>query len=250
MKARRVALLADVHGNAPALAAVLREVEAEGVDLLVHAGDLTWGPLVEETLALIDAYEGRITFVRGNSERAVLELVDDTRVSDDQPTLREVWMLEHHDAAAVAFLRSFSENVVVEVVELGAVRVCHGSPRGDTECVTVETPHARVREFMAGVEETIVATAHTHVQFDRRVGDVRSLNPGSVGLPYEGRPGAFWALLGPDIELHCTEYDLAETIAAYRTTDDPAVERMVEMLEQPPTPEELIAHAERLVFSE
>lgn len=250
MKARRVALLADVHGNAPALAAVLREVEAENVDLLVSAGDLTWGPLVEETLALVHAYDGPVAFVRGNSERAVLELVDDTRVSDDEPTPREIWMLEHHDPAAVAFLRSFAENVVIDVAELGAVRVCHGSPRGDTECVTVETPEARVREFMAGVDETIVATAHTHVQFDRRVAGFRSINPGSVGLPYEGRLGAFWALLGPEIELRRTEYDLAETIAAYRATDDPALEPMIEMLETPPTPAELIAHAEKLVFSD
>ena len=250
MKARRVALLADVHGNASALAAVLREVEAEGADLLIHAGDLTWGPLVEETLALIQGYRGPAAFVRGNSERAVLELADDTRASEDEPTPREVWMLEQHDAAALAFLRSFSENVVVDVAGLGAVRVCHGSPRSDTECVTVETPEARVREFMAGVEERIVATAHTHVQFDRRVGDVRSINPGSVGLPYEGRPGAFWALLGPDIELRRTEYDLAETLAAYRATDDPALEPMIEMLETPPTPAELTAHAEKLVFSD
>ncbi|MEP6893022.1 MAG: metallophosphoesterase family protein [Gaiellaceae bacterium] len=57
MRARRVALLADVHGNAPALAAVLREVKTENVDLLVLAGDLTWGPLVAETLALVRDYE-------------------------------------------------------------------------------------------------------------------------------------------------------------------------------------------------
>ena len=80
--ARRVALLADVHGNAPALAAVLRDVEAENVDLLVHAGDLTWGPLVAETLALIRAYDGRAEFVRGNADRAVLELIDGTRTSE------------------------------------------------------------------------------------------------------------------------------------------------------------------------
>ena len=248
MKARRVALLADVHGNAPALAAVLREVEAENVDLLVDAGDLTWGSLVAETLALIHGYGGRTAFVRGNAERAILELADGAR--EDEPTEREKWMLEHHDAEAVTFIRSFSESVVVEVEGLGAVRVRHGSPRSDTELVTVATPEDRVREFMAGVEETIVATAHTHVQFDRRVGDVRSLNPGSVGLPYEGRPGAFWALLGPDIELRRTDYDLAKTIAAYRATDDPALEPMIEMLETPPTPAELIAHAEKLVFSD
>jgi putative phosphoesterase len=247
MTARRVALLADVHGNAPALAAVLREVEAERVDMLVHAGDLTWGPLVEETLALIRGYDGPTAFVRGNADRTVLELVDGTR---DDPTDREQWMAAHHDARATALLRSFPENVVVDVTGLGRVRICHGSPRGDTECVTAETPAERVHEFMAGIGETVVATAHTHVQFDRRVADIRSLNPGSVGLPYEGRSGAFWAMLGPDVELRRTEYDLSETIAAYGRTDDPAVADMVEMLEQPPTPGELIAHAEKIVFSD
>ncbi|MEP6893020.1 MAG: hypothetical protein ABI927_04490 [Gaiellaceae bacterium] len=116
--------------------------------------------------------------------------------------------------------------------------------------MTSATPPERVHEFMAGFDGSIVATAHTHVQFDRRVDGLRSLNPGSVGLPYEGTPGAFWALLGPDVELRRTAYDLAETIAAYRRTDDPALEQMVEMLEPPPTSEELIAHAEKLVFSD
>jgi putative phosphoesterase len=248
MTAGRVALLADVHGNAPALAAVLREIESEDVDLLVHAGDLTWGSLVEETLALIRGYDWPAAFVRGNAERALLELADGS--PRDDRTERDAWMTAHHDAEAIAFLRSFSENVVVDVGGLSAVRICHGSPRGDTECVTVATPAARVHEFMAGVDEKIVATAHTHAQFDRRVDGIRSLNPGSVGLPYEGQPGAYWALLGPDVELRRTEYDLAETIAAYRKTDDPAVERMVELLEQPPTPAEVIAHAEEHVFSE
>jgi len=248
MTARRVALLADVHGNAPALAAVLREVESEDVDLLVHAGDLTWGPLVEETLALIRGYDGPTALVRGNGDRAVLDLADGT--PRDDRTERDEWMSAHHNAEAVGFLRTFSENVVVKVAGLGAVRICHGSPRGDTECVTSETPESRVSEFMAGVVEHVVATAHTHVQFDRHVAGVRSLSPGSVGLPYEGRPGAYWALLGPDVELRRTKYDLAETIAAYRDTDDPAVERVVGMLEQPPTPAEVIAHAEEHVFSE
>jgi putative phosphoesterase len=246
----RVALIADVHGNAPAFAAVLKEIAREDVDLLVHAGDLTWGPLVSETLELVSGYDSRAVFVRGNADRAVLELADGTRASDDGPTEREAWMREQHDVDAVALLRTFPEQAVIEVEGLGAIRVCHGSPRGDTECVTVATPETRVHEFMAEVTERIVATAHTHVQFDRRVEDIRSLNPGSVGMPYEGRPGAFWALLGPDVELRSTAYDLATTVAAYRETDDPSREQMVEILEQPATPEELIEHAERLVFSD
>src|SRR5215216_932761 len=144
----RVAALADVHGNAPALEAVLAEVEREQPDLIVFCGDTTWGPLPAETLALVRGLNNA-RFVRGNSER----------------------------------------ELVVDVAGLGPTRFVHGSPRSDEECVTPETPAARVREFMEGVPERVVVTAHTHVSYDRRVGDVRLLNPGSVGLPYEGVSG-------------------------------------------------------------
>ena len=97
----------------------------------------------------------------------------------------------------------------------------------------------------------MLVTGHTHCQYDRRVAGVRTINPGSVGMPYEGRPGAaFWALLGPDVELRCTEYALDEALASVRESGDPAAERMVEMLASPATPAELIEHAERLQFSD
>ena len=68
---RKVAVIADVHGNAPALAAVLAEIERERPDLIVSCGDLTWGPLPEETYELARSLNAR--FVRGNADRAVLE---------------------------------------------------------------------------------------------------------------------------------------------------------------------------------
>jgi predicted phosphodiesterase len=138
----------------------------------------------------------------------------------------------------------------VEVDGLGAVRFCHGSPRGDTELVTFATPERRMRDLLAGVEERVLVTAHTHVQFDRRVAGVRSINAGSVGMPYEGRAGAYWALLGPDVELRRTEYDVDESARRYRESGDPSAEAMVEILLLPPTREEVAENAERLEFSE
>ena len=78
---------------------------------------------------------------------------------------------------------------------------------------------------------------------------MRALNPGSVGLPYEGQRGAFWALLGPDVEHRRTEYDVDAAVARMRATDDPRVEQIAEMLLEPPTREEAIEHAESLEFS-
>ena len=235
----RVAALADVHGNAPALAAVFEEVAQEGVDLVVFCGDLTWGPLPRETLALVRALETPARFVRGNSDRAVEEDAGD----------RGEWLRGLHSDAERELLRGFEEAVVVDVDGLGPVRFCHGSPRSDEECVTERTPRARVHEFLAGVPERVVVTAHTHVSYDRALDGVRLVNPGSVGMPYEDAPGAYWALLGPDVEHRRTEYDVERTAELYRASGDPRSELMVEMLLEPASREEAIAHAERLRFA-
>ena len=126
-------------------------------------------------------------------------------------------MQAHHTPEMRELLARFEEHVVVEVDGLGPVRICHGSPRSDEECVTPETPEARVREFSEGVDERVIVTAHVHIQFDREVAGIRSVNAGSVGLPYEGRPGAYWALLGPDVEHRRTEYDVEAAVERYRS---------------------------------
>jgi predicted phosphodiesterase len=235
----RVAVVSDVHGNAVALAAVLAELEREQPDLIVFGGDLTWGPLPVETFALASGLNAR--FVRGNAERAVLE--------NKSSTEREQWMQANHTPEMREFLAGFEQHVAVAVDGLGPVRVCHGSPRTDEECVTPETPEARVREFSEGIDERVIVTAHVHIQFDREVAGIRSVNAGSVGLPYEGRPGAYWALLGPEVDLRRTEYDLDEAVVRYRATDIPGVEEIVELMVSPPEPREVIDHAEQVVFA-
>jgi putative phosphoesterase len=240
-RARRVAVLSDVHGNAVALAAVLAEVDRERPDLLFFGGDLTWGAQPTATYELAAARAERSIFVRGNADRALVEGAAETD--------RERWIQESHSPEARAFVERFDEQAMVEVDGLGAVRFCHGSPRSDEECVTPETPEERVREFMTDVGERVLVTAHVHIQFDREVAGVRSVNPGSVGLPYEGRPGAYWALLGPDVELRRTDYDVAGAAAAYRESGFPNPEQMVQLLEQPPSRAEVIEDAERRVFA-
>jgi putative phosphoesterase len=240
--ARRVAVLSDVHGNAVAFEAVLAEVREAEPDLVVFGGDLTWGSLPRETLGLLDDLPAPGLYVRGNAERALLE-------PSAEPTDRERWLLELHSEEALAFLASFAERVTVSVDGLGPVCFCHGSPRSDEELVTPETPDERMLALTAEIDERVLVTAHTHLQFDRLVAGIRSINPGSVGLPYEGRADAYWALLGPDVELRRTEYSVDEAARLYRESGDPRAELMVELLVTPPTRAEAIAHAESLQFS-
>ena len=236
----RVAALADVHGNAPALEAALADVERAAVELIVFCGDLTWGPFPRETIELVRRLETPTRFVRGNADRAV-----GTGESE-----RARWLAGRHTDEERRWVNGFDELVRADVDGLGPTLFCHGSPRSDQELVTPETPLERVGELLAGVEERVVVTAHVHVQYDRRVGDVRMVGPGSVGLPYEGSPGAYWAVLGPDVELRRTAYDVEAAVERIRATGDPARELTAELMLSPPSRDEAIAHAEQAVFSE
>jgi predicted phosphodiesterase len=235
----RVAALPDVHANAPALEAVLADVAGAQVDAIVFCGDLTWGPLPVETLALVRSISLPTHFVRGNADRMV--------GADDSE--RGAWLAELHGEEGAAFVNGFPSHVVLDIDGLGPTRFVHGSPRNDEECVTPQTPEERVREFMAGVPERVVVTAHVHVSYDRQVGDVRLIGPGSVGRPYEGRRGARWAILGPEVELRETQYDHEAAAALFRASGIPDVQLDVEALLDPITRDEIIADAEARVFA-
>ncbi len=200
----RIAVMADIHGNLPALEAVLSDVALEASNVVVVCGDVASGPLPVKALDLLRVLSGA-RFIRGNADRALVTAFDGGELPAF-PGPAANWCAaqlsrEHRD-----FLASFSPTVTVDVDGLGRVLFCHGSPRSDVEMMTSETPDERLREVTAGVEADVVVCGHTHMPFDRMVGRVRVINPGSVGMPY-GHPGAYWALLGPEVEFRRTDYD-------------------------------------------
>jgi putative phosphoesterase len=196
----RVAALYDVHGNLPALEAVLVELETVQPDLVVLGGDIVLGPFPRETLETVLALDERARFVRGNTDR----VLDEFAAASLTPEQRD-------------FLAGLPLTVSLEIDALGPVLFCHGSPRDDEEIVTRLSPDGRLAPMLAGVDEPVVVGGHTHVQYDRRAAGKRLVNAGSVGMPYEDEPGAYWAMLGPGLELRRTTYDLeaaAKRIAA------------------------------------
>jgi predicted phosphodiesterase len=250
----RVAVVSDVHTNVAALTAVLAEIATEDVDLVVSCGDLTWGSQPDETIALMRSLGDKALFVRGNGERFVIEIsgagrITPTRIAENP---RESWVPARHSADSLEFVVAVPFSIVVDVSGLGPVRFCHGSPRSDNELVTPVTSAERFAEFCAGIDEEVLVTGHTHLQFDRRVAGRRSVNPGSVGLPYhDGEPGtAYWALLGPDVTLRQTRYDVTAATGAGPSTGDPAAEKITELLMSPPSTAEFIAQTEQLFFSD
>jgi putative phosphoesterase len=188
----RVAALYDIHGNLPALEAVLAEVDA---DVIVVGGDTVLGPSPSETLERLRSLPGDVRFLRGNADREVVE----EKQGLAPPELTE-FVRARLSAEQLDFLRALPLTV-----SIGRVLFCHATPRNDEEILTKISPEERWREALGGVDADVVVCGHTHVQFDRRIGDIRLVNAGSVGMPYEHEPGAYWAVLdGADVELRHT----------------------------------------------
>jgi putative phosphoesterase len=235
----RVAALYDVHANLPALEAVLVEVERENVDAIVLGGDCILGPEPKATLERLRGLGERALWLRGNTDRLV--------AGDGASSERHRWVAAAIGAADVAFLGSLPLTQRLEVDGLGETLFCHATPRDDEEIVTPLTSDERLASILDGVEADAVVVGHTHMQEDRLVGGIRWINAGSVGLPYEDEIRAFWALLGPDVELRRTPFDAGAAARAFETNRPEDTVRLAEHFRVAPSRREWAEYLESLV---
>jgi putative phosphoesterase len=226
----RVAALYDVHGNLPALEAVLADVEQADVDRIVFGGDVISGPWPPETLDRVLGLGDRALVVLGNADRDL-----------------EPWRRERLGDAGHALVLGWPLTVSLDVDGLGRVLFCHATPRSDEEIVTRLTPEERLAEILDGVEADVVVHGHVHVRYDRRAAGFRIVNPGSVGLPYEAQPGAYWAILGPHVEHRRTDYDSEAMIDGARALGFPNLDELVQAsLVDPIGPDEASEYFEQM----
>jgi predicted phosphodiesterase len=239
----RLAALYDIHGNLPALEAVLRAVRSERVDRIVVGGDVIPGPMPRQTLALLLASEIPVDFIYGNGEREVLAAhagVETGRVPERfRAAMR--WTAEQLDEASIGTIGRWPAIYRLDTEPLGTVLFCHATPRNEVEIFTRLTPAERLLPIFDAADADLVVCGHTHMQFDRMVGDTRVVNAGSVGMPFQPA-GAYWLLLADGVELRRTEYDLTQAAARIRATAYPqAIEFAERQVLAPPNEEETLA---------
>jgi predicted phosphodiesterase len=231
-----VAALYDIHGNLPALEAVLADVRAAGVDRIVIGGDVVPGPMPGESLELLLSLDIPTTFITGNGEVAIAA-EREGRDSGVPSAYREMmqWVarsLTPHQARAIA---SWGKTARLAVGSLGDVLFCHATPRNENEIFTARTAEARLVPVFEPAGAAVVICGHTHMQFDRRIGRVRVVNAGSVGMPF-GEPGACWLLMEDDVALRRTAYDPEEAAARISATAYPGADAFVERyIRNPPS---------------
>src|SRR3954468_3446698 len=231
IRGMRIAALYDIHGNLPALEAVLAEVELLDVDVIVVGGDVAPGAMTPQTIARLRELGDRARFVIGNGDREVVEALDADPPPDPEapdPLTRilaaEVARLDRADRD---FLAAFEPVVRLEADDVGPTLFCHGSPRRGTEILTQVTPPERLAPMLAAVDEPTVVIGHTHHQFVLEHGGRRVVNAGAVGMPYQGAAAAFWLLLGPEVDLRRTDYDIDGALEALRGTGAPDVDEVM-----------------------
>jgi predicted phosphodiesterase len=241
----RVAVINDIHGNLPALEAVLAEIRQMHVDRVVVGGDVLPGPMPRETLARLLNLEVPVDFLYGNGEVAVLEQlagkIPALVPEPYRPLIR--WTAEQLDPEQQRTIASWPMTVCLEIEPLGEVLFCHATPHNENDLFTLRTPEDRLLPIFDGVAARVVVCGHSHMQFDRMVGSIRVVNAGSVGMPW-GDPGADWLLLGPSgqgVELRHTAYDLAHAAARIRETTYPEAQHFADTyVLQPPSAQQML----------
>ena len=238
----RVAALYDIHGNLPALEAVIREVRQAQVDQIVVGGDIFPGPMPRETLKYLLDLDIPVQFIHGNCERELLTHIAGRTPDNLSERYRTIlsWHAQQLQPEDQQLLSSWQLTLTLEIDGLGKVLFCHATPRDDNEIFTSLTPEERLLPVFAGLDVAIVVCGHTHMQFDRMVGNIRVVNAGSIGMPF-GEPGAYWLLLGPDVEFRHTMYDLKQAAALVRGTDYPQAQDFADRdILQPSTEVEML----------
>ena len=237
----RVAALYDIHGNLPALEAVLDDVRSQKADRIIVGGDVLPGPMPRESLDLLLGLDLPVDFIRGNGDRVVLAQMhgtDPAEVPEQfRPGIR--WNAQQLTAAHATLMANWPSTFRLEMPGLGDVLFCHATPRNDTGIFTRATPEDRLRSIFETPNADLVVCGHTHIQFDRRVGETRVVNAGSVGMPY-GEPGAYWLLLGSGVELRRTDYDRDQAAARVRATSYPGADDFAANSIIEPVPEQRI----------
>lgn len=216
------AALYDIHGNLPALEAVLQKIEQLNIDRILVGGDVILGPMSCECLDLLLNLSVPTHFILGNCEVSVLAQMEKKLDAQlPEAVLEDIrWTAGQLTAHHRRSLSEWPKSLRFEIKGIGQVLFCHATPRSETENFTRLTPEEKLRPIFDDLDVDLVVCGHTHMQFDRQVGGVRIVNAGSVGMPF-GKAGAYWLLLEQDVDLKYTSYDLDHAAARIRETDYP-----------------------------
>lgn len=233
----KIAVLSDIHGNIVALEAVLEDLERQGnADHIVVTGDMfAFGPAPDQVLLRLQQLP-QAHFLMGNTDRYLLERTYPSLAEridwQGKLLLSFRWTAEQLGDTGLDFLKSLECCNVIQDRHRQLLAV-HGSPRSDEEGLTIHTEASEFEHMAVDPQVSVIVCGHTHVPMDRCLGQLRIVNAGSVGLPFDSDPRACYALIsniaangcGPtQIELRRVPYDVEQTVEQLYIRKHPAAD--------------------------
>lgn len=219
----RLAVLADIHGNLPALHAIVDDMAPFDIDHVVVVGDMVnWGPFSAEVLEYILARGW--SMIRGNNEYYLLDYQTDRAPEGWKHFTMPRWLLTQLNGRLHHVLACLPDELQLRFPDAPPVRVCHGFPGNPWETVFWETPEGVIREALADVKETTYICAHSHIALDRQVDGWHILNPGSAGAPLDRNPDVSYMILDGDSSgwramFRRVAFDLVSVLDAFEQQD-------------------------------
>jgi predicted phosphodiesterase len=195
----KLAIMADVHGNLPALEAVFADMDLHHPDAILVAGDLSGGPDQNETTRRL--HEMGAWMIRGNSDTNVLRFAEKGVPSGWQTSKQFAlyrWTYNNLAPETIGLLESLPEQRVVHLDGMPPIRLVHGSPRDLSDKILPDTDKKTIEDILAQMSEPVLVCGHTHIPWMMEKGTRLAINPGAVCGPNNGVCGAQYALLSWD----------------------------------------------------
>lgn len=190
----RLAVLADIHGNLPALQAVIDDMAQFNVDQVVVAGDsINWGPFSRQVIEVI--HERRWPVIRGNNEFYLLDYDTERAPAHWSRFTMPPYLHEQLGDGWADAIAALPDSLQLRFRDAPPIRVCHGIPGDHWTAITPQSSLAQIRRWLRNISERTVIGAHSHIALERHVGDWHIFNPGSVGVPLDGEHSASYMIL-------------------------------------------------------
>ena len=228
---QRVTIFGDIHGNLPALEAVLADMDAKGLDPLYCLGDLVgYGTFPNEVIGMIR--QRNIPTLMGNYDQGVGNNSDDCGCAYTSKAAEELgkrsiaWSNQNTTDENKLYLRQLTDQIPLELDGL-RVQLVHGSPRKINEYLFADRPDATLERLLDLAEADVLVCGHTHIPYHRILPSGRHVvNAGSVGKPKDRNPQACYVVLEANyrdltVTFNRVPYDIERVTRAIEASDMP-----------------------------
>ena len=193
----KLAILSDIHGNLPALEAVIADLENFDVDQIIVAGDvINFGPFSKKTAEVV--IKNQWPVIRGNNEYFLVDYSTPRAPAEWNDPLQFApiaWLDRQFEQKLKLRISAWPDALNLRFHDAPPIQVFHGTPNDCWDSIYWTLADEEIEKFLTTVEADFVICGHTHLPMDRQAGRWRIFNPGSVGVPLDGTFSASYMVL-------------------------------------------------------